>query len=74
MPFPNPLTWLDGLRRLRARKPLPTSLGSRDIQTRLGADLKRWSVFSAKSVAFLLIGLGGVYLACGLLDRLTGCG
>lgn len=48
MPFPNPLTWLDGLRRLRARKPLPTSLGSRDIQTRLGADLKRWSVFSAK--------------------------
>ena len=33
-----------------------------------------WSVFSAKSVAFLLIGLGGVYLVCGLLDRLTGCG
>ena len=48
MPFSKPTTWFAGLRRLLARQPLPTSLGSRDIQTRLGADLKRWSVFSAK--------------------------
>ena len=42
-----PRTWADGIRRLNARQALPTSLGTRDIQ-RLGADLKRWSSFSAK--------------------------
>lgn len=45
--FTKPLTWIDGIRRLRARKELPTSLGSRDLQM-LDAGLKRWSVFSAK--------------------------
>lgn len=45
--FLKPLTWLDGIRRLRARKELPTTLGSRDLQM-LDAGLKRWAVFSAK--------------------------
>lgn len=33
-----------------------------------------WSVLSGKTVALLLIGLGGVVLACGLIDKLSGCG
>ena len=45
--FISPVRWADGLRRLRARSVLPTSLGSRDIQ-KLGADLERWATVSAK--------------------------
>jgi hypothetical protein len=45
--FTKPLSWLDGIRRLAARKVLPTTLGTEDLR-RLGGDVKRWGIFSAK--------------------------
>ena len=45
--FTKPLSWLEGIRRLAARKVLPTTLGTEDLR-RLGGDVKRWGIFSAK--------------------------
>jgi len=45
--FTKPLTWLEGIRRLAARKVLPTTLGTEELR-RLGGDVKRWGIFSAK--------------------------
>lgn len=33
-----------------------------------------WSFFSGKTIAYAVLGLGGVLLVCGLVDRLSGCG
>jgi len=41
------MSWLEGIRRLAARKVLPTTLGTEDLR-RLGGDVKRWGIFSAK--------------------------
>lgn len=40
-------TWIEGIRRLRARKALPTNLGTGELRS-LGGDVKRWAIFSAK--------------------------
>jgi len=45
--FTKPMSWLEGIRRLAARKVLPTTLGTEDLR-RLGGDVKRWGIFSAK--------------------------
>ena len=45
--FTKPIAWLDGIRRLTARKVLPTTLGTEELRG-LGGDIKRWAVFSAK--------------------------
>jgi hypothetical protein len=42
-----PVIWEAGLNTLRKRKVLPTSLGTDDLR-RIGGEVKRWSVFSAK--------------------------
>lgn len=45
--FTKPLTWLDGIRRLKQRGNMPTSLGTEDLR-RISGDVKRWATFSAK--------------------------
>lgn len=45
--FTKPLTWLDGIRRLRARKSMPTTLSTEELRG-IGGDVKRWATFSAK--------------------------
>lgn len=45
--FTKPLTWLDGIRRLRARKAMPTTLSTEELRG-IGGDVKRWATFSAK--------------------------
>lgn len=58
--FTKALTFLDGIRRAKARQVLPTSLGTKDL-TRVSSDLKRVSVFSAKiEIADALQGINDV--------------
>lgn len=45
--FTKPLSWLEGIRRLAARKAMPTTLGTEELRG-LGGDVKRWGIFSAK--------------------------
>ena len=45
--FTSPMPWTEGVRRLRARGLMPTTLGTEDIQ-KLGAGILRRAVFSAK--------------------------
>ena len=45
--FSKPLSWLEGIRRLAARKAMPTTLGTEELRG-LGGDVKRWGIFSAK--------------------------
>lgn len=45
--FTKPVTWFEGLRRLAARKLLPTTLGTEKLRE-ISGDIKRWATFSAK--------------------------
>lgn len=45
--FTKPLTWFDGIRRIKQRGVMPTTLGTEDLR-RISGDVKRWATFSAK--------------------------